>query len=195
MCSLQWIGQCDLAFCGPIHTCGLSPQLQPHEQGSPAGASSLSSIRSCLALTVISYFYTCGALAPLQAVTADVSIAMSLGSLVTYFQLIALFSEIGFDWSTEVGASSKHVTAPCMSQVSTLLDLAKLSLFNFDILRLACFMEGPHQSLWRYLAGLVLPYGIIMSALEGSWQESTEYTFDSIHIVEVLTSKIFAHLL
>ncbi|EER08046.1 hypothetical protein Pmar_PMAR001485, partial [Perkinsus marinus ATCC 50983] len=61
---------------------------------------------------------------------------MSLGSLVTYFQLIALFSEIGFDWSTEV---------------STLLDLAKLSLFNFDILRLACFMEGPHQSLWRYI--------------------------------------------
>ncbi|KAF4691514.1 hypothetical protein FOZ60_015375 [Perkinsus olseni] len=73
-----------------------------------------------------------------QAVTADVSIAMSIGSLVTYLQLIALFSEIGFDWSSEI---------------STLLDIAKISLFNFDILRLECFMDGPQQSLWRYLTG------------------------------------------
>ncbi|KAF4699329.1 hypothetical protein FOZ63_007685, partial [Perkinsus olseni] len=83
-----------------------------------------------------------------QAVTADVSIAMSIGSLVTYLQLIALFSEIGFDWSSEI---------------STLLDIAKISLFNFDILRLECFMGGPQQSLWRYLTGFALPYAIIMS--------------------------------
>ncbi|KAF4653606.1 hypothetical protein FOZ61_008869 [Perkinsus olseni] len=82
-----------------------------------------------------------------QAVTADVSIAMSIGSLVTYLQLIALFSEIGFDWSSEI---------------STLLDIAKISLFNFDILRLECFMDGPQQSLWRYLTGFALPYAIII---------------------------------
>ncbi|KAF4730152.1 hypothetical protein FOZ62_027438, partial [Perkinsus olseni] len=92
-----------------------------------------------------------------QAVTADVSIAMSIGSLVTYLQLIALFSEIGFDWSSEI---------------STLLDIAKISLFNFDILRLECFMDGSQQSLWRYLTGFALPYAIIMSVGRQGYSDS-----------------------